>query len=160
EDAYEAVKENFNEAKSSLEKVDPKEMRVDQVLGFTEHTIESIFTIGSAKCQEGDYPTALSLFIVLTILQPNDFDLWYRTAIIAQGCEDFDLALRAYAEAVKLNEGLVEAYLFSAECYLMKGLQQEAKEAYLKAEKVVETASPVSDETRKLLDDLKIMLTT
>jgi tetratricopeptide (TPR) repeat protein len=164
QDEYEAVKENFKEAKSSLEKVDPKalvEMNVDQILGLTEHTIESIFKIGSAKCQEGDYPIALSLFVVLTVLQPSDFDLWHRTAIIAQGVEDFDLALRAYTEATRLNKGLIEAYIFSVECYLMKGLQQDAKEAYLKAEKAIEEAtSPVHEETRKLLDDLKTMLTT
>jgi len=160
-DVYEAMKTNFNDAKTSLEKLDLEtllEKNFDQILGLNADTINSIFKMGVAKYEEGHHQISLSLFVLLTILQPYDFDLWYRTAIIAQQCENFDLALRAYTETIELNNGFAEAPLFSAECYLKKALHSEAKAAYQQAEKVIEASLPVKEEIRELLDHLKNMV--
>lgn len=117
-----------------------------QILHLSSETITSLFNIAVAKFKEESFYDSLAIFVLLTVLQPDEFDFWYRTAIAAQACENYSLALDYYSIALILNPELIEARLFSVECYLKQGRASEAKQEYNEVEKL-----PLSDDNQNLL---------
>lgn len=152
--AYSAIIEEFANAEkilASLNLEEPPEEDLGKILHLSNETIHHIFDLAVAKYNEERYPDSVALFVLLTVLQPKGFDLWYRTGIAAQSSENYTLAINSYATAASFNPDLIEAHLFSVECYLKQGMTAEAKVAYEKAENLHKTL-PQSDEQDTLLE--------
>jgi tetratricopeptide (TPR) repeat protein len=159
-EVYSTVLEEFANAGKILETMDLEASPTEdfgQILHMSGETINSIFNIATAKFQEEIHAECLSLFVLLTVLQPKEFDLWYRTGIAAQACENYSLALNAYTIAADLNPELIEAHLFSIECYLKLDMAEEAKEEFAETEKLVALLPP-SDDRHSLLAYTKGLL--
>lgn len=161
-ETYDVVKGDFTTASRILAERDPENVSTDDfsvTLQISDLTIDSIFTIAIAKFEEENYAACLSLFLFLTVLQPSEFDFWYRAGIAAQHCENWELAINAYAMAFDLNQELVEARLFSVQCYIKLGLLDEAEAECAAAAELIE-AMPLDEERLSLLADVKSRLAT
>ncbi len=124
-----------------IEKMDPGQEfpeKMQSFYNFNEHIAEEISKLAILKFHEEEYKTSLSLLVLLATLFPENNDYWYKLGIAAQKCEQYDLALRAYGEALQLKPDHIGVKLFSVECYLEKDLVEEAKSQLREAKKLAE----------------------
>lgn len=142
---YETMIKEFSKAIEYLDQLDLEKLLsepLDKVLDIHTETIDSIFKIAIEKYKEEQYNASLALFVLLTILQNEDFDYWYRAGIAAQQCENYTFAIKGYNTAENLNPELIGAYLFATECYLKLDQKSEAKDKFEKA-KILAGKSPL-----------------
>lgn len=128
---HEEMLKEFDQAEQHMEKLDLSgevPPILQSLLGFSDETMGAILAVAIGMYQAERYRDCLSLFTLLTTLVQDNFEYWFRLGIAAQKCEDLDLALKAYAIAICLNPDLMEARLFSAECYLAQGNRDDAAE--------------------------------
>ncbi|MBA2368507.1 MAG: hypothetical protein H0V82_05725 [Candidatus Protochlamydia sp.] len=94
---------------------------------MSDESINGIQEIALAKFKEERYADSVSLFSLLSILNPGFSEYWFRLGIAAQKDNDLDLASRAYASAQLLDPTHIGAKLFAAECFVLRGLLDQAK---------------------------------
>lgn len=135
-ESYEKMTKNLLEALESLDQVELEQLLdepLDKAIHLHSETISSIFKIAVAKYTEEQYKTSFALFVLLTTLQNEDFDYWYRAGIAAQQCENYTFAVKAYDKAAALNPDLIGAHLFAAECHLKLHHKSQAEAEFEKA---------------------------
>lgn len=155
------LQDTFANAKKILETLDlatVQDQEVCEILHLTEETIEGVFNLAIAKYNDQQYPESQALFYLLTTLKPYLFDLWYRSGIVAQDSGNYSYAIKSYSNALILKPELLEAHLFSIECYLDMGMEQKAQKEYEKLNKRV-AELPHSEENSSLLEEAKSLLT-
>jgi tetratricopeptide (TPR) repeat protein len=113
-------------------------------------SLNALSEMAIAKFDEQDYSQCLSLSILLTSLDDNNADYWMRAGIAAQELQKFPMALYGYTRALDLDEGLIRARLFAAECCLASGLIAEAHNHCLEAENFART-NDLDVDSRELL---------
>ena len=96
----------------------------------------------------------MSLFLLLTILNPDYSEYHLRRGIAAQMSAKYELAITSYAAASELDSNLIESRLFSAECYLKIGKFEKAKEEFWNAKAITENMQ-VDDEIVDLLNSVE-----
>lgn len=157
---FELLNEDFAAGHEALEKIDlniiPSE-NFQSLLHFSELTINSIFEMAVAKFNELQYPDSLALFILLNTLNPENADFWLRAGILAQKCENYELAIRLYSAAEAIDPSLLGPWVFSIDCYLKQDLKPEAQTAYAEAMKIGE-ASPIDDEWKEMLSAYNLII--
>lgn len=122
----------FKKMNEKLAKVDPDQNFSEELAQFfqlDEGLLDEIYEIGINKFKEEDYAVSLGCFVLLSSLDSLNEDYWYNEGIVAQKCGNYALALKAYSSALALDPNLIGALLFSAQCYLEKGLLEKASEA-------------------------------
>jgi tetratricopeptide (TPR) repeat protein len=160
-EAYSTLLKEFDAADKILSSMDldePMKENFGQFLQLSEATFNHIFDVAVAKYEEEQHPKCLSLFVLLTTLHPEEFDLWYRTGIAAQSCENYPLAINAYEIAAELNPGLIAAHLSCVECCLKLGMKIEAHEKYREAEKLDREMSERFPEDKDGRDERTVLL--
>jgi tetratricopeptide (TPR) repeat protein len=157
---YDLMNQDFAFGQEALEEIDlniiPTE-NFQSLLHFSESTINSIFEVAVAKFNESQYPDSLALFIFLTTLNPENADFWHRAGILAQKCENYELAARLYSAAEAIDPSLLAPWVFSIDCYLKQDKRPEALSAYDEAMKIGE-ASEIQDEWKEMLSCYKAIL--
>ena len=129
---YQQMLRSFNLINDKLSKVDLEQNLPDDIKEFLEveeTLLEAIYGIVENKFKEADYSTALSCLALLSALDPLNINYWYSEGIVAQKCSLYPLALIAYSRALELDASLIGAWLFSSQCYLEEGQEENAKEA-------------------------------
>lgn len=106
-------------------------------LKISNSVMTSILRIAVAKYEATDYPKSLSILILLSVLNSRNPDYWYRLGVVAQKCENYELALQALNNALDLRPDLFEAYLFASECYLFMNQTESAKIYFEKGKELV-----------------------
>lgn len=152
---YQEMVADITDATERLDQLDLEETPDDlnAILNFSAETIAAIFKIALAKFEEERYFTSLALFVLLTLLQLEDYDYWYRTGIIAQLCQNYNLAIQAYRNATACYPKSIGARLFAAECYLALNQQQEAVLEYEEAKKISEIMA-LEENWREILNSI------
>ena len=130
EEVFKALLNEFGALNEFLEQIDlnneiPENLQ--KFFNLSNQVVQGIVNTALIKYKEGDYKITLSLFVMLSALNPGNDDFWFRQAIAAQICGNSDLALKAYAKALEINPELIGPRLFSIECKLEKGLIEDAK---------------------------------
>lgn len=154
---YRAMLEQFDSIDELIEKMNfEQDMSEDvgEFFNFDSNVAESILDIAVIKFQDEEYRTSLSLLVLLSLLNPEYYDIWFRQGISAQKCENYDLALKAYQKALQLKPDLIGAILFSVDCYLEKDLPEDAKSELLRA-KLLSEEVEVDEKWLSFLKDLE-----
>lgn len=141
---YEDLLQKFSKIPEILDQLDfelPITEDFDKILGLGESARDNIFNIAFLKFDEKQYLDALSLFALLAVLQPENFEYWYRLGIAAQQSENYILAVNAYEAAFHLNSALIGSRLFAIECYLQLDQLSQAKTSLAEAQKILEISS-------------------
>lgn len=112
------------------------DMDLQELIKISDESMKSIVVIAIAKFAEEKYADCLSLFTLLTILNPAYSEYWIRLGLAAQKSGNFDLALRAYAATLMLDPNLIEARLFAAECHVERNDLDKAKTELSEAKKI------------------------
>lgn len=153
---YEALLNEFKSAHQILNSLDleqPPEEDFAHLLHLSAKTLEHLFQMGQKKFEEEQYLDSLAFFVLLNVLQPHEFDFWYRTGIAAQACEKYQLALNSYQIARSLNPELIEAGFFAIDCFLKLGKTVEAKQEFEQLSKL-----QVTEEKKELINHYKALL--
>jgi len=159
-DANHEMQKTLSQIPEVIEKIDLDQEYTDsfqKLLGVSDGVMKSIVQIAQAQFEEEKFENCLSLFVVLSILAPENFDYWFRLGIAAQKAQKNDLALRAYRQAIDLNPKLVLALLFSVECYLSMDLSEQAKATLAEANRIAETTE-IEGAWRPLLQEMNALL--
>jgi tetratricopeptide (TPR) repeat protein len=131
-DKIETIKKDLFRAKEIIDTMDLN-VEVDRdlksTLNISDETIKYIFDLAVIKYDKNQIESALILLILISTLT-DDSDYWYRAGIAAQSCNQQELALKFYTQAMEDNPELVGAKIFSIECHIKLGFKTEALELY------------------------------
>lgn len=140
-----------------LENVSAEDLQ--HLAGISDDTMQSIVEFAQATFAEQRYPDCLSLFSLLSILNPGNAEYWFRMGIAAQRCEDFELSCRSYGAASEIDPNHIGARVLAAECYARAKLLDEAK-AELAAAKEIAAKGDVDEMWLDLLPVIEGRLTS
>lgn len=141
--AIQEIQDTFGKIAVLLDKRDVLDIQrletaaLKEVLGISDSCLESIAKIAIYKYTQEQYVDCTSLFALLTALNPENWDYWYRLGIAAQACDLKDLAVRAYQAASELNPDSCEPHIFAAECLLDLNEPAQAHTELSEAERAV-----------------------
>lgn len=135
----EKLMSDLSDVNESFEEIGIQEASNSNLEGLTPDSMRAITEIALAKFEETRYEDCLALFSFLSMLNPGDSEYWFRMGIAAQKNNNIDLALRAYAATLELDPHNIGARLFSAECFALKNLLDEAKIALASAKDIAKS---------------------
>lgn len=127
-----------------MEDAGPKEtseIDLETLGGLSDESIKSIEKIAQASFEEERYTECLGLFSLLCILNPNYSEYWLRLGIMAQKCNNIELASKAYAVTLLLDPNNIGARLFAAECFFRRKLREEAKAELAAAKEIIKAGN-------------------
>lgn len=136
---YEALSSEFHHALKILEDFNPSNeipIKLQKLLEISNDGIDSLYEIATGAFAEGRNNECLAVFVLLTTLNQTNSEYWFRMGIAAQRCGNVDLALRAYPICVEIDPNLIGARLFSAECRLISGNIEGARNELSEANKI------------------------
>jgi tetratricopeptide (TPR) repeat protein len=120
-EGFTKVIDDIENAFDHLMKLDPQvitETSIKELTAISDETINNVEIMAIQKHKENENTSSGHLFLLLTILDPNNFSYWIRMGIIHQESKNFTEALKFYGRAVDLNSTNIPNHLFMAECYL------------------------------------------
>jgi len=123
------IEEEFKEAYQMIADSDFSIENLDlrEFLEISDETLQALYDFAVAQFNEGFLLESLSLLILISQFISDNPDIWYRLGMIAHHLENYDLAIRAYQEAIVLNSALVGAQLLLIECLLIENRTEEAQ---------------------------------
>lgn len=139
EEANQTLLTDFSNAATLLADMtlaDTSNLSLQELSKFGDESMTSIATVAIGKYAEAKYGDCQALFALLSILNPGYDEYWLRLGLAAQKNANFDLAYKAYAAAYELNQDLIEAHLFAAECLLAGKDVEKAKHELDEAKRV------------------------
>ncbi len=142
---HEEIVEQFSTISRYLEQIDfkrPLSKKLYSLLHITESCMESILKVGTAKYNDKDFETSMAIFALLSSLDNENGQYWYRHGIAAVQMGKLGLALQAFAFTLYFNTEVLGARLFSADCYLKMNQIDDAKAEIQEAKSIVEKISP------------------
>lgn len=159
---YVALCVNFAQEVERLETMDlniQTEQSFCDILHITPNTMEALMRIAIAVFDESQYDDALAIFVLLTVLDPEQADYWFRLGITAQYAGNLELALKAYTITQFLDPEALGARLFACRCYLQKNALKEAANELVEAKKITDSgAEKFETNWLDLLSNLEKML--
>lgn len=159
-EAFQRLKSDFTEASSKLSDLKIENFMdsdLQNLAAISNETMQSIAEIAIAKFSEEKFADCLSLFVLLSNLNPNNPDYWLRQGIAAQKCNDLELASNSYDAAAELEPDSIGPVLLAAECYIKRNLLDEAK-TKLKAAKEIAAKNEVDTSWLDLIPTLDELL--
>lgn len=126
-------------------------------LGLNARNVSAIDAIARKLYLRKDYAKAVSLNVLLTLLNGLDSNYWNNLGICFQEAENYEKAILAYEFSKELNPKNVGAFLFSAECYLRLNNLEKAKEQLNQAEELISQLA-VKDQWIELVSSLKLAI--
>jgi tetratricopeptide (TPR) repeat protein len=126
-------------------------------LTIEQSNLNSILKVGIAKINEGLMSESLSIFTFLSTLDAADPEYWYRLGLVAQKCEQYPLALRAFAAASLLAPDFIGSRVFAAESHLALNQRENALAEIEEAKKLLKTI-PNNEEWTKRVADIDTLI--
>lgn len=130
EDLYEQMLSQLSNISDYVDQIDftqPVEESFYNLFHISKSTMQTIFEIGLAKYNEEEFDASLSIFYLLSILDRDNADYWYRLGVVSLEIEKLAQALQAFAFTIYLNPNLMGARIFSAQCYIKLKEIEDAK---------------------------------
>ncbi|MBA2727017.1 MAG: hypothetical protein H0U49_02450 [Parachlamydiaceae bacterium] len=147
----------LNKSISSLDPVNLNDETLNAAIKLSPQNLSSILNIGIAKYSEGLMPESLSIFAFLSALDFEEPDYWYRLGIVAQKCEQYDLALRAFAFTSMLAPDFIGTHIFAAESFLKTGKLEDAIAEVKEIKSIIETTK-VDEEMQKRVVNIENLI--
>ncbi|MBA3238171.1 MAG: hypothetical protein H0T62_07490 [Parachlamydiaceae bacterium] len=117
-----------------------------------------ILKVGIDKFITESYDNSLALFSFLSLTDPEEPDYWYRLGLVAQKCENYVLALKAFAATSLLAPDFIGARIFAAQCYLHSGSGDDAEAELLEATRILKGSAEMAGEWQKYVEDIDVLL--
>lgn len=102
--------------KATLKKELAAGKTVQEILGFSNGTMEKLFESALQLLEHKRYIDAANAFLFLAILNPHSVDYWMSLGTAAQYCHDYEGALDAYEMAAYERIDNPVPYFYLAKC--------------------------------------------
>lgn len=139
EESYKLLISDFSDAYTRISNMNldqPSDVDVSALIQMSDQSLDAIATIATDKFSNELYLDCLSLFSLLSVINPGYAEYWFRLGMAAQKSGNLDLATRGYAAAAQIDPKHIGARLFAAECYAQRKLFAEAKTEYEAAKEI------------------------
>jgi tetratricopeptide (TPR) repeat protein len=138
-----------------LDHLDAKQLK--SAFTISAANLAALQQIGITKFSEKYFLESLAIFTFLTVLEPEQANYWYRLGLVAQKCEQYELALRAHAVVSELAPDFIGTRIFASQCYIeIQQLDQALIE--LNAAKNISKTVTVEAEWHKRIVDIEKLL--
>lgn len=127
------------------------------ILHMHDDSLALLLRVAIHKFKLEQYRQSLALFALLSSLDSEEPDYWYRLGLVAQRSGLLDLALRAYATTSKLAPDFIGGFFFSAQCLLKLNLQEEARLQLMSAKQIFQLL-PEKEEWGERLVEMESLL--
>ncbi len=116
-----------------------------------------ILKIGIDKYKKGNMNESLAIFLFLTLVNPDEPDYWFRFGLIAKKCENYPLALSAFATTSELAPDFIGSHIYSAHCHLKMHSKEEAMVELAGAKKILEITK-IQDKWQEQITNIENLL--
>lgn len=124
---YKLMCQQLSKIPAFLEKIGyegPLEGNLQTMIQIPDSVINTIFTVA----QKVESDKSIAIFSLLNALVPENPDYPYRLGLVAHTTNNLELALRAFKEAINIDDDFYEARIYLADCLAMDGKTAEAKD--------------------------------
>lgn len=138
---YEAFIEEFSTIESKLEHLDldaSSENNFQTLLNLSNVSMNILWDMAMARYLAEEYKKSLAFFALLAALGSDNQEYWLRVGVLAHKCEDYQLALHGYKNALSMNPDSLEARLLAIECYQQTDQHQAAESELHAAKHIIE----------------------
>ena len=122
---YEDLNQKWQEEMKTSE-----EIRLDVTSSFPDDFKSKIFDLGIDSFDHQEFEQSYLFFNYLTFIEPKSGNIWLMKGISAQNRQDYDTAIEAYVTGISVEPENSYLYPYLAECLLLKGEENTAKEVY------------------------------
>ncbi len=133
---FERTMKEFQSLNEYLQNVDLNEPFPD--FKITPEVNAGLLQLALLKYQKSEYPLSLSLFVLLTALNPINADYWFRQGIVCQKCQEYEMAIQYYERSLELDSELLGARLLTIECLTNTKQLDLAKSSFEQIKKMTE----------------------
>lgn len=157
---YEQLIQAIDQQNQQIAKLEPSTLNDENLLAaltMSQANLASILKVGIDKYSQGLPNESLSIFSYLSSLDATNPDYWYRLGLVAQTCEQFDLALRAFAATAQITPEFIGNRIFAAQCYLHLDQREAAIKELEAARSLFEKSTP-NEEWQKHIEDIENLL--
>ncbi len=157
EEEHSIVLEDIENIRNKLDSLDlniTDQEIIKSIFKVSPTSLSLITRIAIAKFSEDQLPNSLSIFSLLTLLDSDNPDYWYRVGIVAQKCERYDLALRTFDVVKQLIPEFMGSRIFMTQCYLQVNLNHKAVEEMAEIKKLLKTTN-IEQEWEERIADLE-----
>jgi len=159
-DQYESVLDFLLQLHDSISSLDPsndisKELK--EALTVSDRVLDIINSEAISKFIENKFYDSLSLYVLLTILNPGNSEYWYRAGLMARKCENSNLELQMYREAIEISPLSIGPRIFSIFYYINMNSLEEARSEVEKVDTLIQT-SIIEEYEQELLNRAKSLL--
>lgn len=121
-------------------------------LFITPESFSSIAKVAICKYEEGSLLESLSILVLLSALGNEKPDYWYKEALVAEECGDYDLAAIAFDHAEHLIPDYIGIHIFAAECAIQRNQFGKAKEELIAAKEILNHLDEKQEWQQSILD--------
>ena len=111
--------------------------RASEALALAPDAAEALFAVGNAHAALGHYPQALEAYRRVQAQQPGRVDVCYNVGYVLERMERWPEAVNPYAQAVRLNPRMAQAWLGLAIVWRRLGEPERSQEALRKTAELV-----------------------
>jgi tetratricopeptide (TPR) repeat protein len=157
---YQLLMDNLDLLYKQLNSINLSEVNHESLksaLSIPQPVLDLIFNFAIEKHNQQLLFDSLSLFAFLSILKDDEPEYAYRVGLVAQECERYDQALRAYQTASQIAPQFIGTHIFSIQCYLKIGQYVNALAELEKAREILKS-SKVEEFWQKHLLDMEALL--
>lgn len=157
---YQSLLSEIDTLRSHIENLDLNtvdDSSLKEALAVPASARASILKVGISKFTEELFQDSLSIFTLLSTLDTEDPDYWYRVGLTAQRSKQYPLAIKAYAACSDLAPEFLGARIFSAQCYLKTGNKDQALSQLAEAKNILKT-SKAEEEWSTQIENIEELL--
>jgi tetratricopeptide (TPR) repeat protein len=98
----------------------PRKRTASELLrrSYSEEEVAAVYELGRFCLENGDLRKAESIFVGLTEVAPDFAAAWLGVAYVRVHAKEWDAAIAASRQALRVNPGYAEALLFLSACLL------------------------------------------
>ncbi len=110
--------QKLNSVQEMMEALDKTPETLQGIFGLSDKTIEHFYKCGSRYYDSSHFKEACDVFYLLSILNPQKFNIWLSLGLSEKQMHHLEKALQAFAMATVMNITSVLPHILSAQCYL------------------------------------------
>lgn len=154
---WEDIKKELQAAteKNVTEETLSKAKNFQELLGFSDHTMEQIYQVGVDLLQENRSEEAMYFFDLLVTLDPEFPYYWLGYGESLKNQNHLEQALYCFGMTYMYDDKPLFARARSIECYLQLGEKEDAKLELTELEQLVKGDSELEKTWKPFIDDFK-----
>ncbi|MBA2369511.1 MAG: hypothetical protein H0V82_10885 [Candidatus Protochlamydia sp.] len=138
---YDDLLKSLVHINSNLDSLEPKHLNDESLqaaLKIPDTCGRFILKIGVDKYSQGLVDESIALFLLLTIVNPDEPDYWFRLGLAAKKNQNYSLALNALATTTELAPEFIGAHIYAAHCHLKMYSKENALAEFAIAKEIQE----------------------